>query len=161
MRCQKHKTPSKAETPFGRANSDYSDNSDSEVRNYSRNSPLYFFFHQRNIGTMDPKLLVKSSKIIGSAPKMQFRKNQKNRPSSAVYLLVSQSVSRYWWHGWTPHPFAYICSQTVLLPRTLRSRSGSQLWGIEGAPRRQGGSIERGSESAQNSPTTEPQPHGS
>jgi hypothetical protein len=107
---------------------------------------------------MDPKLLVKSSKIIGSAPKMQFRKNQKNRPSSAVYLLVSQSVSRYWWHGWTPHPFAYICSQTVLLPRTLRSRSGSQLWGIEGAPRRQGGSIERGSESAQNSPITEPNP---
>ena len=31
---------------------------------------------------MDPKLLVKSSKIIGSAPKIQFRKNQKNRPSS-------------------------------------------------------------------------------
>ena len=32
------------------------------------------------------------------------------------------------------------------------------MWGIEGAPRRQGGSIERGSESAQIFPTTEPQP---
>ena len=31
---------------------------------------------------MDPKLLVKSSKIVGSAPQIQFRKNQKNRPSS-------------------------------------------------------------------------------
>jgi hypothetical protein len=38
---------------------------------------------------------------------------------------------------------------------SLRSRSGFQLWGIEGAPRRQGGGIERGSESAQNPPTTE------
>ncbi len=66
--------------------------------------------------------------------------------------------SWYWWHEWTPHPFVYICSQTVLLPRTLRSRSGSRFWGIEGAPRRQGGSIERGSESAQISPTTEPNP---
>ena len=28
------------------------------------------------------KNLVKSSKIVGSAPKIQFRKNQKNRPSS-------------------------------------------------------------------------------
>ena len=46
----------------------------------------------------------------------------------------------------------------MLLPRTLRSRSGSRFWGIEGAPRRQGGSIERGSESAQISPTTEPNP---
>ena len=26
---------------------------------------------------MDPKLLVKSSKIVGSAPQIQFRKNQK------------------------------------------------------------------------------------
>ena len=41
---------------------------------------------------MDPKLLVKSSKIAGYAPKIQFRKNQKIDLRVSTWKMFSETA---------------------------------------------------------------------